>query len=184
MKNRWLAFKKKINDAFEQLETREKRLVLLLGIVAICVIFFGSAFWIRSVVNKKYARNQTQIKQLQQIVALEGPYKVAKVQQEAVRSKLERNQISIFSLLQTVAQSLDLSLSDLNEKATPINKTDYSEISVAVNLKSLSIDKLVAFLTEVEKKDLVKITQLKLRSRFDAPDLLDVQMTVTTWKKT
>ena len=101
-------------------------------------------------------------------------------------NKLQGKNISLFSLLQTSASELGLSLKDLNEKKTPLKDTELIQVSVEVNLKEVSIDKLTSFLKSVESKegkDLVKVTRLKTKTRFDNDQLLDVRMTVSTWRK-
>lgn len=87
-------------------------------------------------------------------------------------------------MLQNVSTQLDLTLNDLHEKKNILSGEKVVEITVKVNLKKLSIDRLTAFIDAVESNPsgLVKVIQLKIKSRFDAPDLLDAQMTVATWK--
>ncbi|HXW53058.1 MAG TPA: hypothetical protein VEL47_03010, partial [Myxococcota bacterium] len=67
----------------------------------------------------------------------------------------------------------------------PLPKSDIVEISVRVSLTKLSIDKVTALIEAIETSehgDLVKVTKLKINKRFDEPDLLDLSMTVSTWK--
>jgi len=84
-----------------------------------------------------------------------------------------------------VAQELGLTLNDLNERRTPIKESGIDEISVDVNLKQMSIDKLDAFLEKIEDGKyggMVKVLKIKVKTRYDNPELLDVTMKVATYK--
>jgi hypothetical protein len=87
--------------------------------------------------------------------------------------------------MQKAASEVGLSLSDLNERRLPVKDSDLTEVTVEVNLKEISIDKLVTLLEKIEGKTsagVVKVTKLKTKTRLDAPDMLEVNLTVSTWR--
>lgn len=174
-----------LKSTFERLTDRERRLLnIFMTVLACIVIGLGYLFFSMSLSSKR-----TQIhsihEQMERVHALESEYMLAKVKQEANERKFRTNNVSLFSLLQEVATRLSLQLNDLNEQKQPVENTPLVETSVAVSLKDLSIDKLTAFLEAVEgasDKGLVKVTRLKVRKRYQNPELLEVTMTVSTWK--
>ena len=102
-----------------------------------------------------------------------------KIPPDVIRSLIEADPQPTISL--TKDGDLGLVLKDLNEKKTPLKEADLVQVSVDVNLKEVSIDKLTSFLKSVESKEgegLVKVTRLKTKTRFDNDQLLDVRMTV------
>lgn len=170
---------------FDSLDSKEKKLVaFLMGGVClglVLVVFL----WVSGSISAKQIKLKSEKANLAQILALESQYRTAKQIEIAKKRKFRFNTVSLFSLMQGVANSLDLNLKDLNEQKIPVAGGTLVEYSVVVNLTKLSIDKLSAFLRGVEETQavgLVKVTKLKVKSRFDDPELLDVQMTVSTWK--
>ncbi len=170
---------------FDGLNNKERHLSIGLFFSIISLLILIVFLWANSNINSRLLLLQTSKKQLNEIVSLESHYRSAR------RQKLERdrryryNNISLFSLMQRVANSLRLSLKDLNEQKVPLPDINLVEYSVVVNLTKLSIDKLTAFLKateEIQTPGLIKVTKLKVKSRFDNSELLDAQMTVSTWK--
>lgn len=175
----------RLASSFQRLSERERRLVLLTGVVGI-LFFVGGGSWAASnALDAKEKRVKAKQEQLDQILSLRERYQEAEQNQKKAAERVKSNTTSLFSLLQKTAGELGLQLNDLNERKVPVKDSDIVEVSVDVNLKEVSIDKLNAFLEKIEGKrrdGVVKVQKLKVKTRFDAPDMLEVSMTVATWK--
>lgn len=174
-----------VKGALSRMSDRERKLVGLTGAVAALLLFGGAFLWVDKTLDGKARRVRDLNESLQQVLALEGQYKAAEARDRQNAMRLRTNNVSLFSLLQTAAGQLGLTLNDLNERKVPLKNGDIEEVSVEVNLKQVSIDKLNLFLEKIEGKSsggLVKIVKLKVKTRHDNPELLDVNMTVATWK--
>jgi type II secretory pathway component PulM len=174
-----------ISNWLSGLTERERRLVMATAAVATLFVVGGGILWVSDSIASKEKRIQLRQEQLDQILTLEGAYFEAKEKLNAEERRLKGNKVTLFSLCNKAANEIGLTLNDLNERKRPVKGTNLEEVSVEVNLKSMTMDKLTSFLEAIEGKragGLVKITKLKVKSRFDQPDLLDVQMTVATWK--
>lgn len=175
-----------IMNAFSRLSDRERRLVLLTVSVALILFVLGGAYFVSSSLDSKRKRVELRREQLEQILSREGKYNAAAKREKRDAARLRGNNISLFSLLQKSAGELGLALNDLNERKSPLrNNTDITEVSVDVNLKKVSVDKFNALLEKIEgpaSKGLVKVLKLKVSTRHDNDELLDVKMTVATWK--
>jgi len=178
----------RITDAFDRLTSREQRLVLIAGAAVTVFVFAAVVLGTLGALDAKAKRVEIKRGQLDQILSLEDAYKQAEAEEKRAIQRLKSNNISLFSLLQKTAQQLGLTLNDLNERKLPVKDAeDVTEINVEVNLNKVSIDRLNQFLEAIEgksKSGLVKIIKLKVKTRFDDPDLLDVNMTVATWTTT
>jgi hypothetical protein len=87
--------------------------------------------------------------------------------------------------MQKAAQDVGLSLTDLNERRLPVKDSDLSEVTVDVTLKDISIDKLVTLLEKIEGRTtggVVKVTKLKAKTMVANPEMLEVVLTVSTWR--
>jgi hypothetical protein len=174
-----------LSQAMTRMTDRERRLVALLVGTFLVLVVGGSIYWASGRLSAKERRVKDMRTTIAQITAMETEYREAEGKQRQAEMKLKTNNTSLFSLLQKSAGQLGLTLNDLNERKTPVKDTDIVEVSVEVNLKEVSIDKLNTFLEKVEGKSssgLVKVLKLKVKTRYDNPELLDVNMTVATWK--
>lgn len=175
--------------AFERvlsnMSDRERQLVGLLAVTFVVLVFGGGLWWASSKLDGMERSVRESRTTLAQIQALETQYKAAESTQRQAEMRLRTNKTSLFSLLQQSAGQLGLTLNDLNERKTPVKNSEVVEVSVEVNLKEVSIDKFNTFLEKIEgasSKSLVKVLKLKVKTRYDNPELLDVTMTVATWK--
>lgn len=184
MKEKLAQLRDKFSGWFSGLTQREQRLVWLSAgactLVVVVVTIVASA---NGLSNKRATIERT-ADQIAQLRKMSAGYLAKKGDAKHIQAKVERNKVSLFSLLQNVSGQLDLTLNDLQEKKNILPGEKIVEISVKVNLQKLSLDRLTAFVDALEgnPNDLVKVTQLKVKTRFDEPDLLDAQMTVATWK--
>lgn len=181
-----LSLPSRVTSALAGLNDRERRLVLMLACAVLVFFVGGGVWWATGALAAKERRVRDMREVLTQIQSLESQYKAAEQAERQAEMRLRTNNTSLFSLLQEAAGQLGLTLNDLNERRTPANEAgDITEVSVEVNLKEVSIDKLNTFLEKIEGKTssgLVKIMKLKVKTRYDNPELLDVGMTVSTWQ--
>ena len=178
------AFIDSISIRFERLTEREKKLVTIFG-VALFLITIGSSFlWFYTSLNDKKMQLESTRLRLGEILSLKSQYQEAKQKQEAEEKRFRSNDISLFSLIQANATRYGLILNDLNERKEPVGESRLMQTDVVINLKEISIDRLTAFIVSLEETEggVIKITRLKIKTRYDKSDMLDVQMTVSTWK--
>ena len=171
--------------SLSRLSSRERLLVVFTALVAVVFLFAGSIYFVQGRLHKAERRVRERTAQLQQILDLEGRFRNAQKDQGRIESRMKRNNVQLFSLLPKVAGELGLTLNDLNERRTPLKDSNIDEISVDVNLKKMSIDKLDGFLERVEQGSsdgMVKVLKIKVKTRFDDENLLDVNMKVATYK--
>lgn len=184
-------FFEKITDSsvqwYDALTDRERKLLnIIFGCLAVLVIV-SSLVFATTKINKKRALLTQNKAQLAQIKELEGDYIVAKQKNERELLKIRRNNISLFTFIQGITSRLGLTVKDLTEQRRAVGKSNIVEVSVRVNLNRLSIDKVSHLIEAIEAPEnggQVKVTRLKINKRHDEPELLDLQMTVSTWKST
>ena len=169
----------------DALSDRERRLVGILFASLSVLLVFATIFLASNKISSRRDQLVRNKENLVQIKDLEGEYLQAKEKNEKARMSIMRNDVSLFTFIHGICNRLGLSVKDLSESKRQLPKSDIVEISVKVNLSKLSIDKVTALIEELEtseKGNLVKVTKLKVNKRFDEPELLDLQMTVSTWK--
>ena len=172
-------------DRFQNLSDQDKKKVLGglgggAGLLVLLIIW--GAF---SSINFRHREIKRLEQELKQVDKLSTQYHQIQAEKTVRERQVRTNPVALFSLIQNVAGRLELQVSDLNERKEPLDNTDWVKVSVQVSLKKLSIDRLNAFLENIEagsEAGLVKVTRLEIKTRFDDPQLLDAQMTISTWK--
>lgn len=170
---------------YEGRPEREKQILQMgsLGLLGFLVV--GSVVWTVWGMVSYHSQIAVAEEQIEQIRDLEERYQRAKAKQMREEKKFRSNMVGLFSFLQSTATRFGLTLSDLNEQKTNLEEQKLVQTSVVVNLKEITIDRLTAFLEALEEthpSGVVKVTKLRIKTRYDAKDLLDAQMTVSTWK--
>ncbi len=175
-----------IAAALSRLSDRERKLVALTGTVAVLLLVVLIGWSISRSITSREKGIKSRQEEIAQLEALRGEYEAATARQKAASDRItQAQQTSLFTLLQKAAQEVGLSLSDLNERRLPVKDSEFSEITVDVTLKEISIDKLTTLLEKIEGRTqagVVKVTKLKAKTRMDMPDMLEVSLTVSTWR--
>ncbi len=173
-------------QALSKMTDRERKLVILTAGVAAVLVVVAIGFLISSAIDKRQKRITIRKDEIAQIETLRADYDAAVQRQKAAETRIKSaSSTSLFSLLQKSAAEVGLSLSDLQERRLPVKDSDLTEVTVDVNLKEISVDKLVTLLEKIEGRNaggVIKVTKLKVKTRFDNPEILEASLTVSTWK--
>lgn len=182
-------FFEKLSEAsmsyIDSLSDRDRRLLGTISTsLGALLVILTVVFLVSNISSKRSELNRNK-EQLAQIKMLEADYMMARSKSELAQRRIKSNDVSLFTFIQSTTKRLGLTVKDLTEQSRPLPKTDIVEVSVKLNLSRLSIDKVTALIEELEQsegEELVKVTKLKVTKRYDEPKLLDLQMTVSTWK--
>ena len=173
-------------QAFARLSEREKRLVMVTTSVALVLIVLAGTTLVGSALEKRQKRVTMRRDEIVQLDGLREQYQDAVQSEERSKRRITSNTASLFSLLQKSAGEVGLSLNDLNERRNPVkDNPDITEVTVDVNLKEITVDKLDTLLEKIEGRrpdGVIKVTKMKVKTRFDNPELLEASMTVSTWR--
>jgi type II secretory pathway component PulM len=175
-----------LGRALQKMTDRERKLVIV-AIVAIALFALAAvAMGVSSFMASREKRIRLHKDEIAQIEALRVAYDAATARDKAAEARIKTaSSTSLFSLLQKSAADVGLSLQDLNERRIPVKDSDLTEVTVDVNLKEISVDKLVTLLEKVEGRSsdgVVKVTKLKVKTKYDNPEMLEAALTVSTWK--
>lgn len=169
-----------------KMSDRERRLVALTAAIALVFAVAGLWWVISGSISRREKGIAIRKDEIAQLESLRSDYEQATARQKAAEARIKTaTSTSLFTLMQKAAQEVGLALSDLNERRVPVKDSDLTEVNVDVTLKEISIDKLVTLLEKIEGKTsggVVKVSKLKVKTRIDNPDMLEVSLTVSTWR--
>lgn len=175
-----------LGAAFTKMSDRERKLVVLTVVIAALLLVAGLGWSISGAITKREKGIAVRTEEIGQLEALRGEYEAATARQKAAENRIKSAAAtSLFTLMQKSAAEVGLSLADLNERRLPVKDSDLTVVTVDVNLKEISIDKLTTLLEKIEGRTaagVVKVTKLKVKTRMDNPDMLEVALTVSTWR--
>jgi len=174
-------------QALAKLSDRERKLVFVTVGVAVVLAVVGIGSAINGAVTKREKAIAASKEQIVQMEGLRLEYDAAVARQKAAENRIKSApQTSLMSYLDGALRELALPKDDLQEgNALPIKDSDFVEYTATFTIKELSIDKLMNLLEKIEGRNtggVVKVTKLKVKTRFDKPDTLEAAMTVSTWK--
>ncbi len=172
-------------SAFSRLSDSEKRLVTLLALVLSAFALVGVGLLVNAQISKREKAVRLRAETLNTMEQMREPYEQASTAEKRTQSKLRTNTTPLLSLVKEALVELALTVPDLQEKRAAVKDSDVTESSVDVNVREISVDRLQALIERLEGRrgdTAVKITKLKAKTRFDNPEMLEVTMTVTTWK--
>ncbi len=168
--------------AFARLSEREKTIVLgaLAWVATMTVVL--TTWSIISGIDGTKKRVDYNTDQLRQIIALRDIYRRGEERNAAQRSRLEHNEIRLSGLVEDEAKKLGIDTSNLNPHDGEVEngiKTQYVDLHAV----KLSYDKVTTFMEHLESNaSPVRVVKLKLNARYDEKDLVDMDLTVATYK--
>lgn len=169
----------------QRLSTREKIMVSAAILVVLSAIIFG--FILGPTVEKRDRWQNMAVRkraELAKFAELSSNYRQLEATISDVEGKLgmRRSGTSLLADLEAKAKELNLqdNIASMKPFTTQLD-SGLVESSVEIRLEKLVLRGLVDFLQRIEKADTLVVTRrLRIKSRFDDPQLLDVSIFVST----
>ncbi len=180
MKKLW----NRLRAAFDDLSDRERILVSIVGALFVVLFFyFGviqSSLGLRS--DAQYRLSQAE----QQLAVMSRLRREFDDVNERLTSVEKRIQASsggnLRTTLETLARSSNVKVESMEPQATPSNDR-YRETKVEVELKQVTLQQTVSYLHQIENsEEVLSVKSLRMRTRQDRPEFLDVTFTVSIFE--
>jgi len=168
----------------EGLSPRERRLLggagLLLGVL---VAWAGVVQPVLGARARAEARARAADEDLRTMQRLREEFDEVHQRLAAVERRIQEGpRGNIFTLLESLATRSAVKVESM-EPQTPLASERYRETKVEVVLKEVSLAQAVSYLHQIESSEqLLSVKSLRLRTRRDTPELMDVSFTVSTFE--
>lgn len=171
----------RISHSWSGLSDRERRLVSLLGLALVLTVVALGITSFRKGLAAREAIVEQKSASLERVVELSSGYRDAQAARSRVESRLKGSPIRLFSYLEDIAKKQAVAIGDMQDRGT--ETTDgLVKSTVEVSFARTELKPFVRFLNEIEKNPrLVKVEKLRIRHRNDDPQLLDINLTVSTY---
>jgi type II secretory pathway component PulM len=175
--NRLLAF-------FETLSPNERLLLSIAGgLFAVLFVFLGVVNPVRSAISGARERTTAADQQLAAALRLQTELSEIRGRLDAVEDRIRKGpRGNIFTTLEALAKESAVKVDSMEPQSAQSNEA-YRETKVEVTLKAVSLAQLANYLHRIESAaQLLSIKSLRMRTRPDKPELLDVSFTVSSFE--
>ena len=168
----------------ETLSPNERLLVSIAGaLLALVIVVFGVVNPVRSSIGGARERTLAAEQQLAAAARLQAELNEIRGRLDAVEERIrEGPRGNIFTTLESLAGESAVKV-DSMEPQSAQSSDSYRETKVEVTLKAVSLAQLANYLHRIESAaQLLSIKSLRIRTRPDKPELLDVTFTVSSFE--
>ena len=175
----------RIRAVWENLSGRERGLVSGLGVAfAFTLLFFAGIRPVAALNERAGIRVEEAEQQLLAMTRLRREYESINGRLAAVEQRIRdnRDKQNTLTLLETLATTSAVKIDSMEERKSPDNEI-YRETRVEVALKNVTLTQIVSFLHSIESSTRqFSIKGLRVKTRQDKSDLLDVNFTVSSFE--
>jgi hypothetical protein len=169
-------------DFWDRISPRERRLVVLLGIAAPITLAIFLGLQIKDGLDNIDARNGKMRRALIVLTDLRarGPIQPT----DDVVATMGVEPLSLDTYLRNAATKAGFAIKGTITPRTDVTRNGFVTKSVSINLDDLELDKVKAFLQEIETASkVVVVTSLDVKRDFKDRKLVDAKMEVSTYAK-
>jgi type II secretory pathway component PulM len=178
-------FWSRLTTAFGNLSARERMLVASAGfLTGLTLIYFALVVPVIGVGNRAAMRLDAAQTQYQVVKRLRIEYDDVQQRLRGIESRIKRgSRGSLRTKLETLAQTSNVTIESMEPQMAPSNDR-YRETKVEVGLKGVTLPQAVTYLNGIETSgELLTVKRLRVRTRADKPELLDVVFTVSSFER-
>ena len=174
----------RLRAAFDDLSDRERILVSVAGVALVVVVFyFGvvrSSLGLRGDVQRRLSQSEQELVLMSR---LRREYDDVYQRLTSVEQRIQNStRGNLRTTLESLARNSNVTVESMEPQATPSDDR-YRETKVEVALKQVTLEQVVSYLHQIETAEAVlSVKSLRMRTRSDAPEFLDVTFTVSTFE--
>ncbi|HKA14115.1 MAG TPA: type II secretion system protein GspM [Myxococcota bacterium] len=174
----------RLMNAFNGLEARERLLVsIVAGLVVIALLYVAVIGPILRASYRGEDRLASADQRLQVMQRLRRDYDDVQGRLADVEQRIRRGARSeLRTTLESLAQQASVKVESMEPQASPAHPK-YRETKVEVGLKNVTLAQTVHYLHEIDiAPQALSVKSLRIRTRAEQPDLLDVTFTVSSFE--
>jgi type II secretory pathway component PulM len=176
---------RRVTAAFEGLSRNERLLVSVAGgLLVVTLLWFAVAMPLLAAARNAAQSAATAEQQVEMVRALRARFDEVNGRLGAVEARIQSGpQGEIFTTLEQMASQSAVKIDSMEPRTSPAS-TEYRETKVQVSLKGVTLAQVVGLLTRIDTApQMLSIKSLRVRTRADKQDLLDVTFTVSSFEK-
>ncbi len=176
-----------VRAQWDRLSLRERRLLTFFGGIFVALIVFSIGYVIADGLSTIEVRNRDMRQALKDMSNHREEFVRAKAEGDNWKRKIpeEGKGQPLQGFLEAAAKELDITIPEMNERPAQARGKQFQEKSVDIKLRGINLQQLAEFMRKVEttSQNVVVVSRLFVRTRFNQHDQLDVEMTVSTFER-
>ncbi len=178
-------FWSRLTAAFGNLSPRERTLLSSVGILtSASLIYFALVVPVLAIGERAADRLDTAETEYAAMTRLRADYDDVQQRLQGVEGRIQpRARGNLRTTLENLALKSLVAVESMEPQTAPANDR-YRETKVEVGLKQVTLPQTVAYLHQIESAgQLLTVKNLRIRTRADKPELLDVTFTVSSFER-
>ncbi len=166
---------------------RERRAIFIaIAAVIILVLFVSFNTFLKD--SSKYQKQTTVLeKELIRVKALREEYGLLKDRLRELTKAVKKENEALISVVEKVLIDNDIERTSFSIKDSKIVLPDsddlYDDSTVQVNVRKVPFNRVIDILYSIQNRDsFLKVSDLKLKTKFDKPELVDVSFKLSTFE--
>jgi type II secretory pathway component PulM len=167
---------------WDNLVQRERRMVVALAATVILVSLIVVGMIIRNGLDKRRKRNAMLHDAIQMVDRGRDAFDARKRKEAELNAIIGTESPVLATYLEAAASKAGVTIPESTERpATAHGK--YTEKSVDLKLRGVTLEQLANFLKNVEESQVVVVQRLQVKTYFNQHERLDVELTVATYER-
>jgi type II secretory pathway component PulM len=174
----------RLRSALQNLSMRERALVSAVGVVVVGALLFVLVVQpALDAAERARERVAAAEQQLAAMTRLRQEFEEVRVRLDAVEQRIQGGaRGNLRTTLESMASEASVRVESMEPQSSPANDS-YVETKVEVGLGGVTLAQMVNYLHRIEESNQVlSIKSLRVRTRADKPELLDVTFTVSSFE--
>lgn len=173
-----------LREKFEQLEERERKLLLIFAGVVGFVIVFLLPFALAMSVGSQESENERLREIIQQIADERKTLGKRQAETDRVEKRYGRKAPALASFLAQTADSVGVEIPETQDRATVPHGKAFKERITKIRLRKVGMLQLSNFMEKIENAPYpISISKLNIRKRGTKPDEFDVEMEISAFDR-
>lgn len=165
-----------------RLSARERVMVSAAAAAVVVFVVFLVVTGVSRTLRAKERRIEAKTQMLSQVARLTAGYRAAQAERQALEARLKGPPVQLMSFVSQTGSQMGIEVNDLRP-GTPNDAGGLTEETVEVNLARIDMGKLARLVDALERgAGVVKVRRIRLGTRNDDPNLVDVTLQVATWQ--
>lgn len=177
-------FWRRVVVAFEGLSRNERVLVSIAGgLLALTLVWFALVMPLFGSAGRVASNAEAAEQQVEAVRALRTRFDEVSGRLQAVEARIQSGPSGeIFTSLEQMASQSAVKIDSMEPRTSPASE-EYRETKVQVSLKGVTLAQLVSFLSQIDgAPQMLSVKSLRIRTRADKQELLDVTFTVSSFE--
>ncbi len=173
----------RLRALFANLAPRERLLLSAVGVLAVALLFVVVVLQLLAAGDRLDGRAAAAEQQLEAMSRLRREFDEVSLRLRAVEERIQKGPSgNLRTTLESLAQQANVKVESMEPQASPTHER-YRETKVEVGLREVTLAQAVSYLHQIEQTPQpLSVKALRIRTRQEKPELLDVTFTVSSFE--